>query len=137
MTGNGFAEGCRCLVVEDEFLVAMLLEDTLRDLGFEVLGPVSSCAAALDLIRSADGGLDAAVLDVNLAGERVYPVAEALLERDVPFIFLTGYAGDDLDDRFAGIPIVQKPWLPATLEGVLARTFAGDGRHAVNDPNRS
>lgn len=137
MTGNGFASGRRCLVVEDEFLVAMLLEDTLRDLGFEVLGPVATCAAALALVRSASGALDAAVLDVNLGGERVYPVADALRERGVPFVFLTGYAEAELDGRFANVPVVQKPWLPITLEGVLARTFTGDGRRPVNDPRVS
>jgi CheY-like chemotaxis protein len=82
-------EGLRVLVVEDEFLVAMLIEDMLRSAGCVVSGPVPRLAAALDAVNG--GTFDAAVLDVNLAGDRIDPVADVLCRRNVPFVFVTGY----------------------------------------------
>ena len=84
----------RILVVEDEFLVAMELDYTLRDAGYQVVGPARDVRAALGLLR--DERPDAAVLDVNLAGERVTPVAEVLRAMSVPFILASGYEATDL-----------------------------------------
>lgn len=105
----------RVLVVEDEALVAMMIADILEDLGFEVIGPAASVSRALALIESE--GPEVAVLDVNLGGEKVYPVAEALRSRAVPYLFLTGYGAAGVDPDFATVRILQKP----VREAVLAR----------------
>ena len=84
----------RILVVEDELLTAMELDDTLRSAGYQVLGPAANVSAALELLR--DERPDAAVLDVNLAGEWVTPVAEVLRAMFVPFILASGYGAADL-----------------------------------------
>jgi CheY-like chemotaxis protein len=81
--------GKRVLIVEDEALVAMLLEEILGDCGCQLVGPVGTVPAALAAVQSER--FDAAVLDVNLAGESAYPVAEVLDRRQIPFLFLSGY----------------------------------------------
>lgn len=85
------------LVVEDEFLIAMELDNTLRSAGYQVLGPAPNVGAALGLLRAERP--DAAVLDVNLAGEWVTPVAEVLRAMFVPFILASGYGAADLDSE--------------------------------------
>ena len=109
--------GKRVLVVEDEALVSMLLEDELRDAGVEVLGPAPTVREALRLVEAAaaGGGLSAAVLDINLDGRHVAPVADRLAALGVPFLFATGY-GDDMDKagHVAG-PALQKPFAPGNL----------------------
>jgi len=111
--------GCerRILVVEDEELIALELSAELSRLGWEVVGPAATLAEAQSLLSN---GIDAAVLDVNLRGRAVYPVAEALQERRVPFIFCTGYEMVDPDGRFADIPVVRKPTHPAAVSEALA-----------------
>jgi len=99
-------EGLRVLVVEDESLIGMLAEDLLEQLGCRMVGLVSSVGKALELAKSAE--LDLALLDVDIGGEPVYPVASALLKRGVPFLFMSGYGG--LEDPWRGRPIVQKPF---------------------------
>jgi CheY-like chemotaxis protein len=109
--------GRRVLVVEDEALVAMLLEDRLRDAGAEVVGPVGSVGEALGLIEGAarDGGLGAAVLDVKLGGEVVRPLADRLAALGVPFLFATGY-GEGWDrGAHATAPVLPKPFDPDAL----------------------
>ena len=101
-------EGVRVLVVEDEFLVAVLMEELLQSAGCVVSGPISRVADALDALER--DTYDAAILDVNLAGERVDPVAEALSRRDVPFMFVTGYGADALPTGFANCARVCKPF---------------------------
>ena len=100
----------RILVVEDEPLVAMLEEDLLVEAGAQVVGPAPSVAQALALIG--DGDLDAAVLDVNLGKETVFPVAERLAALGVPFVFVTGYGSQGLIPAFANRPVIQKPFKP-------------------------
>jgi CheY-like chemotaxis protein len=107
----------RVLLVEDEGLVAMMLEDLLEDLGCEVAGSLASVAAALAWIE-AGGAADVALLDVNLSGEPVFPVAEALKARGVPFAFATGY-GADHDPRFREAPLLGKPIRQERLEALL------------------
>jgi two-component SAPR family response regulator len=80
----------KALVLEDEFLVALHVAQLLSDLGFEVIGPIARVIDALSLIEN-HSDLSISVLDINLAGEMSWPVAHALLEREVPFIFITGY----------------------------------------------
>jgi CheY-like chemotaxis protein len=107
----------RILVVEDEGLVAMLIEDMLDDLGCKVPCSASTVAQALTWIE-AGGEADAALLDVNLAGETVWPVAEALTALGVPFAFTTGY-GHLGQPRFAHAPLLGKPIRAERLEEVL------------------
>ena len=112
----------RILVVEDDGLVAMLIEDMLDDLGCEVACSAGSVATALQWLE-AGGEADAALLDVNLAGERVWPVADALVARGTPFAFTTGYG--ELDEpRFSNAPLLGKPIRGERLEQVL-QGFAG------------
>jgi CheY-like chemotaxis protein len=109
----------RVLLVEDEGLVAMMLEDLLADLGCEVAGSLGSVGAALAWIE-AGGTADLALLDVSLSGEPVYPVADALKARGVPFAFATGY-GEGHDPRFRDAPLLGKPIRQDRLEALLRR----------------
>jgi CheY-like chemotaxis protein len=111
--------GRRVLVVEDEVLVAWLLEDMLTDLGCAVVGPVARVNQALAMIDAA--AFDAAVLDINLNGQKSYPVADALAARGVPFVFSTGYVKDSLPDAYQGFPMLQKPFHRSQLGDTLAR----------------
>lgn len=109
----------RILVVEDEGLVALMLEDMLEDLGYDLAYSAASVAQALAWIE-AGGAADAALLDVNLGGETVFPVADALKARGVPFAFSTGY-GESHDPRFREAPMLGKPILIERLQAVLGR----------------
>ena len=109
--------GRRVLVVEDEPLASMLIEDELRNAGATVLGPALSVADALRLVEAAaaDGGISVAVLDINLGGRHVAPVAERLAALRVPFLFATGY-GDGCDTGGHGAaPTLHKPFGPQRL----------------------
>jgi CheY-like chemotaxis protein len=116
--------GRRILVVEDELMIAMLVEDMLLELGCSVVGPVHALAEALDLARS-ESGLDAALLDVNLAGQPVFPVADALREKGVPAIFSTGYGDAGLRDVDRGAPVLQKPFRAGDLARALEEALGG------------
>src|SRR5262249_43137929 len=100
----------RVLVVEDDFLTALALEGMLIDAGCAVVGPVPRVSEALEVIEVER--LDLALLDVNLAGERVFPVADVLVERGVPFVFTTGYSAEHLPPRHRNRPILAKPYSP-------------------------
>jgi len=112
----------RFLVVEDEYLIRMLLEDMLADLGYDVAAAVGTMAEANEL--AANGDFTAAVLDVNLDGEEIFPVADILVKRGLPFVFVTGYGEHSLPESYRGHPTLQKPFqaeqLKAALEGLLA-----------------
>jgi len=111
-------QGCRILIVEDEFLLAEDIAHVLDDAGATVLGPVPSVLDALELI-AAEKRIDFAVLDVNLHGEMVFPVADALAERSVPFAFATGYDEWSLPERFFMVPRLEKPFRPERLSHKL------------------
>jgi DNA-binding NtrC family response regulator len=107
-------EAKQILIVEDEPLIAMMLEDFLDILDRGVAGSVDSVASALERIDQ--GGIDAAILDVNLrGGEKSTPVAAALAAAGVPFVFATGGSDDSVDERFRDRPMLQKPF---TMDGV-------------------
>jgi DNA-binding response OmpR family regulator len=107
--------GRRVLIAEDNGLIAFELEITLRDEGVEIAGPVSSVADGL-LVNS----LDAAVLDINLGDEDVFPLADALAEAGIPFLFLTGHSSHKVPPRYRERPFLQKPYNPAKLLAMLA-----------------
>ena len=105
------------LVAEDEIFLAMMLQDLLEEDGYEVT-KVASVSDALAAIHARQPS--AAILDVNLAGDLSYPVAKALRERGVPFLFATGYGERSLPDEFAGEQTMQKPYLPNLLRSQLS-----------------
>ena len=111
-------KGLRVLVVEDEMMVSMLIEDMLADLGCTVVGPASRLDEAIALVK--DSTIDCAVLDVNLGGQPIFPVADLLREKGAPFAFATGYGDAGLRDADRGTPVLQKPF----REGDLARVLA-------------
>jgi two-component SAPR family response regulator len=121
-------EGVRVLVVEDDFLVSLLFEDLLTSAGCVVLGPVPRLADALD--AAAKEHCDVAVLDVNLAGEWVYPVAAVLVGRNVPIVFVTGYGSDTIPRQYAGQLRIAKPFSAEQLSRALSRAIQTprDGR---------
>jgi len=125
--------GNRILAVEDEALVAAMLRDSLTDLGFGVIGPIGIVAQALESARTEP--IDAAILDVNVAGEAIYPVADALAARGIPFIFMTGYGSSAIDPRYAHIPSLQKPIDTQVLRHIfLRRPGPAGSSHAEAGP---
>jgi len=110
----------RILIVEDESLVAMLLETILEDMGCVTVGPISNIEDALALLSGDEAGtLDGALLDVNVAGREVFPVAEVLKARGVPFVFSTGYGQGGLPDEWRNQATIQKPFTEAAVEQAL------------------
>jgi DNA-binding LytR/AlgR family response regulator len=109
--------GLRILLVEDEFLVALELESMLQELGGEVIGPLGSLDQAVAVAR--EEALDVAVLDVNVGGRLVTPVADALAARTIPFVFCTGYDAASLPGRHAAAPMLMKPCQAHELKNVL------------------
>lgn len=115
---NESLKGMRILLVEDEAMIAMLVEDMLLDGGAEVVGPAGGVKAALAAIdQNAD--IDGALLDVNLGGEQSFEVADALAARNIPFVFVTGYGGEGVRDRYPDAPTLQKPFVTSDLERAL------------------
>jgi len=106
----------RILVVEDEPIVAISLQDMLGDLGYDVVGPAFRVAAALALCAEA---IDAAILDVNMAGEDSYAVAYALKARGVPYLFATGYGRQGLEPGHEDVPVLQKPYREGQVDAAL------------------
>jgi two-component sensor histidine kinase/DNA-binding response OmpR family regulator len=111
------------LLVEDEGIVGMLMRTFLEETGYDVTGPVATLNDALATARAQVFG--GAVLDINLGGEPVYPLAELLSARAIPFVFATGYNGDGVDSRFAHIPTLQKPIERDSLDLALQSAMAG------------
>ena len=109
------------LVVEDEMLVAMMLEDMLTDIGYRVI-KAARVTKATGLAATED--IDCAILDVNLDGETSYPVAKELRRRGIPFLFSTGYSAASLRADYSDCPILSKPYSPQGLERILATTLA-------------
>jgi two-component sensor histidine kinase/CheY-like chemotaxis protein len=118
------ATGNRVLLVEDEILVAMMMRDILSELGFSVVGPFSRVAEAM--VAAVHEEFDAGIIDINLGGEFVYPVADVLVARKVPFVFITGYGVESIDSRFANVPILKKPIQRQVLQSIFV-TADGDG----------
>lgn len=98
----------RVLLVEDEGVIALLIESMLTDLGHQVVGPVPRLAKALEVAQSET--FDLAILDVNLNGSPSFPIAHRLRERGIPFVFATGYGSPGLPGEFSDIAVLQKPF---------------------------
>jgi len=111
--------GLRLFLVEDEAMVAMMLEDMLADLGCIVVDVAGSLTDGLVMVDKASFAVDVAVLDVNLGGEKVYPVAEKLAAKSVPFMFSTGYGLAGIAPDFKQVPVLAKPFGPRALEDML------------------
>lgn len=120
--GEARGGGLRVLIVEDEMMVAMLLEDMLDELGHTVVAVASDVGAAIEKARTLD--LDVAILDLNLNGQESFPVARMLRERGVPFLFATGYGQGKASAEFAQVPTLPKPFVSADLERTLGLLLA-------------
>lgn len=107
----------RVLVVEDEALVAMMIEDVLTELGHEIVAVAGRLNEALSL--ASELSIDFAVLDLNLNGERTDPVAASLRSRGIPFIFATGYGVAGVNEMWSGVPVVQKPFQPRDIAAAI------------------
>ena len=112
----------RVLLVEDDGLVAMLVEDMLDELGFACAGNPGSVAEGLAAVAA--GGFDAAILDINLGGERVFPVSDALIAAGLPFVFSSGYGAADIPEAYRRWPIAAKPFRLDDLETALTAALA-------------
>lgn len=114
------ARKLRVLIVEDEALVAMLIEDMLTDLGHEVAGVAARVEQAQILARESE--IDLAMLDLNLSGQRTDSVAHVLAARGIPFVFATGYGAAGVeDDIWRDVPVLQKPFQIEDLARAIAR----------------
>jgi CheY-like chemotaxis protein len=109
--------GSAVLLVEDESMVAMMVEETLVELGFCVIGPYGTLAEAMRAASNAH--LDAAILDINLGGQLVYPVADLLSSKGVPVVFVTGYGMESVESRYTDVPLLQKPLDKRTLQDLF------------------
>ncbi len=116
--------GNRVLLVEDEILVAMMMKDILTELGFSVIGPFSRLSEAM--VAAVHEDINAGIIDVNLGGEFVYPVADVLAARKIPFVFITGYGVESIDSRFEYVPIVKKPVQRQVLQKIFVRAEAAE-----------
>ena len=139
MSGNSptaTLRGRRILVVEDEMLISMMMEDLLSGHGCEIVGPAAQLKKAVKLATTET--IDAAFLDLNIDGKEVYPVAEILTQRGIPFAFASGYGASTLKDMFRNRPTIQKPIRAAELEsvlGLLLNEAKGRDRAAPTGPN--
>ena len=115
----------KVLVVEDDALIAMLLEDMLAELGFEVVGPATRLRGALELAERQS--FDIAILDVHLGSEQSFPVADVLRLRGIPFIFATGYGADGLNAGYRQTVTLQKPFESRQLESAISRALVQRG----------
>jgi CheY-like chemotaxis protein len=111
--------GCRILVVEDEMLIALMIESTLQKLGCIIVGPASRLEQAQRL--ASEEALDAAILDITIRGGAVYPVAEQLLARGVPFVIASGYGDWSLPEPLRNQPRLTKPFTEEDVQEQINR----------------
>jgi CheY-like chemotaxis protein len=117
--------GAKVLIVEDDAIIAMMVEDMLQDFGCEIVATVAKMESAVEQARTLP--LDFAMLDVNLGGEETFPVADILAERGVPFIFATGYGAHVTSGRYQSAPTLQKPYESRALREAVTQALGRDG----------
>jgi CheY-like chemotaxis protein len=117
MPPDGLMPNARLLIVEDEYLIRLLLEDMLVELGCSIAAVASNLDDGKQAAQTAQ--IDLAVLDVNIDGEQVFPIADILRDRKIPFIFITGYGARGLPDQYRDSPALQKPFQARDLETAL------------------
>jgi response regulator RpfG family c-di-GMP phosphodiesterase len=125
----------RVLLVEDEMLVGMMMRDLLVSAGLSVVGPVSSLSEAMTAAANVD--VDAGVLDVNMGTEFVYPLAEVLKKKGIPFVFVTGYSAETIDPRFRDCNVLQKPIDVASLKSCMSALFDTAERVKMPAPEKA
>ena len=118
-------KGRRILIVEDSPVLAPFTVDLLEEIGCTVVGPAPNMAAARELVET--GGFDAALMDVHIRGEKVFPLCEILSARGVPFVLTSGYADWQVPEKWEGSPRLQKPYSIEQVEDVLTRALSGSG----------
>jgi two-component sensor histidine kinase len=116
--------GNRVLLVEDEILVAMMMRDILTELGFRIIGPFGQLSDAM--VAAVHEEIDAGIVDVNLGGEFAYPVADVLLARKIPLVFVTGYGVESIESRFGHLPLIKKPVHRQVLQTLFAAAEADE-----------
>ena len=114
----------RVLLAEDEAIIGMMMREFLLEFGLFVVGP---CCTLRETLAAAAGEFDCAILDLNLGGEAIYPVASMLVERNIPFAFVSGYGRESIDRQFADVPILQKPITRESLMSYLGEILGGPG----------
>jgi CheY-like chemotaxis protein len=114
----------RILVVEDSPVVAPFTADLLAELGCHVIGPAPNMAAAREFVDSEE--LDAAIMDIHIRGERVFPLCDLLFTKDVPFVLSSGYADWQIPEAWQHAPRLQKPYTIDQVEEALAALFADE-----------
>ena len=117
---NGLASR-RILVIEDSPVVAPFTVDILGELGCEVVGPAPNMAVARELVEA--GGFDAALMDIHIRGDRVFPLCEALAGKGVPFVLTSGYADWAMPEEWRDRPRLQKPYTIEQVEEALGALF--------------
>jgi CheY-like chemotaxis protein len=120
----------KVLVVEDEMMIAMLIGNMLDEFGCKLIGPATNVPRTLDLIGKEQ--VDVAVLDLNLDGKDTYAIADALRQKNVPFIFATGYGSTSLRPEYGDRPVLQKPFQAKDLESALAEALSGSNAARLN-----
>ncbi len=129
-----FETDFRVLVIEDETLISFLIVDMLADIGCKCVDAATSVEGAMDALTKAEP--DFAMLDVNLSGKRSDPIADILLAREIPFVFLSSYGSSGLDEAYAGAKILQKPFQLCDIETALADVFEFAHTGAPCSPRR-
>lgn len=125
MALNGKTDaGRRVLVVEDEPMIRLLLDDMLTDIGYTMAAEAGAVDEALTVAKQ--GEFDVAILDVNLNGQAITPVVDVLVERGVPFVFVSGYARRGIPDEHSNVPLLQKPFQADGLARALALLAANN-----------
>lgn len=117
--------GMRVFVVEDEFLLAMQIEQELLSRGCSMIGPFGKLSEAIDAAPRHQ--FDLALLDVNLSGEMVYPLADELMRQRIPFVLVSGYGASNIPERFRAAPRVPKPYDPKALFEAIRQALATGG----------
>ena len=129
MDSDGGITGLNVLIAEDDVLTAADLAATFEEMGASIVGPVSTVRDALDIVEQAER-LDGAVIDIKLNGGTAFPIAEALIKRDTPFVFATAYSETAIPALFSNIVACEKPVSPVEI----ARALFGYGR-TIASPN--